>query len=139
MHPYWCIGVLVYWCIGVLVYWCIGVLVYWCIGVRHHEIPRVHRHISDEFQKIQTDFADMEKISAVWPREFDSQGISVLNVETRLDNMGLGQEVTKATSNRMKRDRSTEILIAFNSSLLASPCPSPVAESKTDFAPLLPL
>ena len=69
---------------------------------------------SDDFQKIQTDFADTEKISAVWPREFDSQGISVLDVETRLDNIGLGQEVTKATAGRMKLDRSTQNLIAFN-------------------------
>ena len=71
---------------------------------------------SEDFQKIQTEFADTEKISAVWPREFDSQGISVLDVETRLDNMGLGQEVTKATSGRAKLDRSTENLLAFNAS-----------------------
>ena len=69
---------------------------------------------AEDFQKIQTDFADTDKISAVWPREFDSQGISVLDVETRLDNMGLGQEITKATGGRMKLDRSTENLIAFN-------------------------
>jgi len=69
---------------------------------------------SDDFQKIQTDFADTEKISAVWPREFDSQGISVIDVETRLDNMGLGQEITKATGGRVKLDRSTENLLAFN-------------------------
>jgi hypothetical protein len=69
---------------------------------------------SDDFQKIQTDFADTEKISAVWPREFDSQGLSVLDVETRLDNMGLGQEITKVTGGRMKLDRSTENLLAFN-------------------------
>jgi hypothetical protein len=71
---------------------------------------------SEDFQKIQTHLADTEKISAVWPREFDSQGLSVLDVETRLDNIGLGQEVTKATSNRVKLDRSTENLIAFNAS-----------------------
>jgi hypothetical protein len=71
---------------------------------------------SDDFQKIQTDFADTEKISAVWPREFDSQGLSVIDVETRLDNMGLGQEITKATGGRMKLDRSTENLLAFNAS-----------------------
>jgi hypothetical protein len=69
---------------------------------------------SDDFQKIQTEFADTEKISAVWPREFDSQGLSVIDVETRLDNMGLGQEITKATGGRVKLDRSTENLLAFN-------------------------
>jgi len=71
---------------------------------------------TEDFQKIQTHLADTEKISAVWPREFDSQGISVLDVETRLDNIGLGQEVTKATSGRAKLDRSSENLIAFNAS-----------------------
>jgi len=79
---------------------------------------------SEDFQKIQTDFADTEKISAVWPREFDSQGISVLDVETRLDNMGLGQEVTKATSGRAKLDRSTENLMAFNSSGAGATAPA---------------
>jgi hypothetical protein len=71
---------------------------------------------SDDFQKIQTDFSDTEQISAIWPREFDSQGLSVLDVETRLDNIGLGQEITKATGGRMKLDRSTENLLAFNPS-----------------------
>jgi len=40
----------------------------------------------------------------------------VIDVETRLDNMGLGQEVTKATAGRVKLDRSTENLLAFNAS-----------------------
>jgi hypothetical protein len=40
----------------------------------------------------------------------------VIDVETRLDNMGLGQEITKATSGRVKLDRSTENLLAFNAS-----------------------
>jgi hypothetical protein len=79
---------------------------------------------SDDFQKIQTDFADTEKISAVWPREFDSQGISVLDVETRLDNIGLGQEITKATGGRMKLDRSTQNLLAFNASAGSTHSPS---------------
>ncbi len=38
--------------------------------------------------------------------------------------MGLGQEVTKATSNRVKLDRSTENLIAFNSSGAGSTTPA---------------
>jgi hypothetical protein len=85
---------------------------------------------SDDFQKIQTDFADTEKISAVWPREFDSQGLSVLDVETRLDNIGLGQEVTKATAGRMKLDRSTENLLAFNSSGSGSTAPAAQGDSE---------
>jgi hypothetical protein len=48
------------------------------------------------------------------PQGLDSQGISAIDVETHLDNMGLGQEITKATGGRMKLDRSTENLLAFN-------------------------
>jgi hypothetical protein len=40
----------------------------------------------------------------------------VIDVETRLDNLGLGQEITKATGGRVKLDRSTENLLAFNAS-----------------------
>jgi hypothetical protein len=79
---------------------------------------------AEDFQKLQTDFADTEKISAVWPREYDSQGLSVLDVETRLDNMGLGQEVTKATGGRMKLDRSTENLLAFNANGAGTAAPA---------------
>jgi hypothetical protein len=90
---------------------------------------------SEDFQKIQTHLADTEKISAVWPREFDSQGISVLDVETRLDNIGLGQEVTKATSNRVKLDRSTENLLAFNADGAASTAPAAQGDAKSDDKP----
>lgn len=90
---------------------------------------------SDDFQKIQTDFADTEKVSAVWPREFDSQGISVLDVETRLDNIGLGQEVTKATGGRMKLDRSTENLLAFNSSGTGSAAPAAQGDAPSSDKP----
>ena len=44
------------------------------------------------------------------------RGLSAIDIETRLDNMGLGQEITKATGGRMKLDRSTENLLAFNAS-----------------------
>ena len=90
---------------------------------------------SEDFQKIQTHLAETEKISAVWPREFDSQGISVLDVETRLDNIGLGQEVAKATSGRAKLDRSTENLIAFNASGVGSTTPNAQGDAKSDDKP----
>jgi Flagellar assembly protein T, N-terminal domain len=90
---------------------------------------------TEDFQKIQTHLADTEKISAVWPREFDSQGISVLDVETRLDNMGLGQEVTKATSNRVKLDRSTENLLAFNSNGAGTSAPAAQGDAKSNDKP----
>jgi len=87
------------------------------------------------YQAIQTDFADMGKTSTVWPREFDSQGISVLDVETHLDNMGLGQEVNKAISNRVQFDRSSENLIAFNSSGAGAAAPTAQGDAKSDDKP----
>lgn len=62
---------------------------------------------SEEFQKIQTDFADMEQISAIWPREFESHGISVLDVETCLvfNASGVG---TTAPAARAQGDAPTD-------------------------------
>jgi hypothetical protein len=68
---------------------------------------------ADDFQKIQTHLADTEKISAVWAREFDAQGLSVIDIETRLDNIALSQEVANASDGRTKLNRSTENLLAF--------------------------
>ena len=87
------------------------------------------------YQTIQTDFADTEKISAVWPRELDSQGTCFLDVEPRLDNIGLGQEVTKAISNRVKLDRSTENLLAFNASGTGSTAPAAQGDTTTGDKP----
>jgi hypothetical protein len=58
-----------------------------------------------------------------------------LDVETRLDNIGLGQEVTKATSNRVKLDRSTENLIAFNSSGAGTAAPTAQGDAKSSWWP----
>lgn len=67
----------------------------------------------EDFEKIQTDFADADKVSAVWPREFNAAGTSVLDLETRLDNIALSQEVAKATEGRARIKRSTENLLVF--------------------------
>ncbi len=50
----------------------------------------------------------------LWGAIFDLEGISAIEVETHLDTISLGQEVAKATGGRMKLDRSTENLLAFN-------------------------
>ena len=42
--------------------------------------------------------------------------------------MGLGQEITKATGGRMKLDRSTENLLAFNASGTAPAAPAAGAQ-----------
>jgi hypothetical protein len=68
---------------------------------------------NEEFQKIQASLKDTDKVSSVWPREFDSQGISVIDVETRLDNASIDQEVSKASGGKATVDRATDNLIAF--------------------------
>lgn len=68
---------------------------------------------NEEFQKIQTILKDTEKISSVWPREFDAQGISVIDIETRLDNSSIDQEVKDASGNKVSMDRATDNLLAF--------------------------
>lgn len=68
---------------------------------------------SEGWQKLQAAMKDTDKISAVWPREFDAQGISNLDIETRLDNPGIEAIVTKATEGHYATDRATDNLIAF--------------------------
>ena len=68
---------------------------------------------SEAWQKLQAAMKDTDKISAVWPREFDAQGISNLDIETRLDNPSIEAVVTKATESHYATDRATDNLIAF--------------------------
>ncbi|MEY3480292.1 MAG: hypothetical protein RIQ71_1067 [Verrucomicrobiota bacterium] len=68
---------------------------------------------NEDFQKIQASLKDTEKVSSVWPREFDSQGISVIDIETRLDNSSIDQEVSKASGGKAAMDRATDNLLAF--------------------------
>jgi hypothetical protein len=49
--------------------------------------------------------------------------------------MGLGQEVTKATGSRMKLDRSTENLLAFNSTGPGAAAPTAQGDAKSDDKP----
>ena len=49
-----------------------------------HETPRVQRHQLRRIPKNPNRLRRHGKISAIWPREFESHGISVLDVETRL-------------------------------------------------------
>jgi len=67
---------------------------------------------SQDFEKVQTTLKDTEKVSAVWPREFDSQGMSVLDIETRLDTPAIQQILTDATGGRITVDRATANMIA---------------------------
>lgn len=49
-----------------------------------------------EFMRLQKALAETEKISNVFPREFDPRGMSFMDVETRLDPTGLKDVVLQA-------------------------------------------
>jgi hypothetical protein len=58
--------------------------------------------------------------------------MSVLDVETHIDTMGVGQEVTKATGSRVKLEHSTESLLSFDDSGAKSVPDSATGEEKGD-------
>ena len=68
---------------------------------------------SDDFDNIRSHLSEADKVSAVWPREFDSQGISVLDVETRLDSSALAKTITNYQDN-LRIDRTNEHSIALS-------------------------
>ena len=68
---------------------------------------------ADDFQKIRTNLSEADKISAVWSREYDSRGISVLDVETRLDSNSLAKLIENFTPNGLRLDRSSEHSLTF--------------------------
>ena len=70
---------------------------------------------SEDFDKIQTTLTDTDKVGAVWPREFNANGKSVIDVETRLDNMALGKEVSKASVSQLSIVNMAKNRIGFRS------------------------
>jgi len=69
---------------------------------------------SQDFEKIQGILKETEKVNAVWPREFDSQGMSVLDIETRLDNPTIQKILSDASGGRITVDRATDNMISCN-------------------------
>lgn len=52
---------------------------------------------AEDYEEIHTTLADTDKVGAVWPREFNANGTSVIDVETRLDNKRLGIVLSNAS------------------------------------------
>jgi hypothetical protein len=71
---------------------------------------------AEDYDKIHTSLADTDKIGAVWLREFNANGSSIIDVETRLDNTALGQEVTKASVTPLAIEKIAHNQIAFRNS-----------------------
>ncbi|MDB2497347.1 hypothetical protein N9X25_09400 [Verrucomicrobiales bacterium] len=70
---------------------------------------------SEDFRAIEMRLKEHDKIGAVWPREFDSKGISSMDVETRMDSSALGSNVVNSSNGSVSIDRYTESLVVFES------------------------
>jgi hypothetical protein len=83
-----------------------------CGSVRQLEFERID---AADFAKVQSGLKVTDKVGAVWQREFDAQGVSQLDVETRLTSQDLGAEVTKILGGSIRLDRTTESYLLFKS------------------------
>jgi hypothetical protein len=67
----------------------------------------------EDYEKIHLSLADNDKVGAVWPREFNASGTSIIDVETRLDNVGIGQDISRSASNSLVIDKMNANQITF--------------------------
>ncbi|MBI3987787.1 MAG: hypothetical protein HY343_12750 [Lentisphaerae bacterium] len=66
-----------------------------------------------EFDALQKALGETPAITSVWPREFDSRGLSFIDVESRFDPAGLKTIVAKALTDALVYDRGTEHYLQF--------------------------
>jgi hypothetical protein len=71
------------------------------------------------YRTIRAALTETGKVGAVWPREFNSDGKSVIDVETRLGNSSLAKEVSKSTTDAIAVARSAQNQIAFKPKKIA--------------------
>jgi len=68
---------------------------------------------SEDFQKVQSDLRNADKVSAVWQREFDSKAKSIVDIETRLTAAEVQPIITKSIGEKVELDRSTENYLQY--------------------------
>ncbi len=70
--------------------------------------------ISDaEFVQLHKALSQTPKITSVWPREFDSRGLSFMDIETRLDPIGLKTAILGTLGKSFTLDRTTRNYLQF--------------------------
>jgi hypothetical protein len=65
-----------------------------------------------QYQHLRGLLGEAEKVSAVWPRQFDEQGLSVIDVETRLDSGALGVLLGEMSRGQISVSRTTQHLVS---------------------------
>jgi len=70
----------------------------------------------ESFRDITTSLSDTPLISAAWTREFDARGLSILDVETRLDTASLISAILQTGKGSVSLERHTDNFLAFQAS-----------------------
>jgi hypothetical protein len=67
----------------------------------------------DAAESLRTALAGRDKVGAVWVRSIDPAGVSVVDVESRLDGLVLAKSIAEASGNKYQLDRSDNRYISM--------------------------
>lgn len=81
-------------------------------------------------EKLQATLSKTDKVGAVWVRSVDASGVSVVDVESRLDGLTLARSICESLDNRYQLDRSDNRYISLRKAAQAAEPSSARAASK---------
>ncbi len=99
----------------------------------------------DQAERLRSALSGRDKVSAVWVRSVDPAGVSVLDVESRLDGITLAKSIVDAAGGGFELDRSDNRYLSLRPGNAPTPSQvqtsSPAPEGKTSASglPVLPI
>jgi hypothetical protein len=81
-------------------------------------------------EKLQATLSKTDKVGAVWVRSVDASGVSVVDVESRLDGLTLARSICESLENQYQLDRSDNRYISLRRAVKTAEPDSARAESK---------
>jgi hypothetical protein len=81
-------------------------------------------------EKLQAILSKTDKVGAVWVRSVDASGVSVVDVESRLDGLTLARSICESLDNRYQLDRSDNRYISLRRAVKTAEQDPALAESK---------
>lgn len=81
-------------------------------------------------EKLQATLSKIDKVGAVWVRSVDASGVSVVDVESRLDGLTLARSICESLDNRYQLDRSDNRYISLRKAAQVAETSSAHAASK---------
>jgi hypothetical protein len=88
----------------------------------------------DAAEGLRNTLSGRDKVGAVWVRSIDPAGVSVVDVESRLDGLTLAKSITDATGKKYQLDRSDNRYLSMRPKAVSSPATTedkPTNEQKT--------